>query len=433
MPSPSHNSRPNIVFVICHDLGQHIGALGAPIETPNIDALAGDGVLFSHYACTAASCSPSRGSIMTGRYPHNNGLVGLAHIGWEIGANEVTTPMYLNRAGYSTNLIAHQHEHNEAARLGYQNINPCKHDARTVADNVCEFFNTVDGDEPFFISAGIGEPHRPYEVAGYDRDDEATLEVLPYLPDRPGIREDLAGLHGLIWRLDEAVGTMRQGLADSGLEDNTVFVFTTDHGIAMPRAKGTCYDPGIMTSLIWRWPGHFEGGRVQDELLTNCDTLPTILDLAGVQPPDCLDGRSYLGLLDQDDYEPREDIFAEMTWHDKYNPMRAVRTNDFKYVRNFGDRPLVYLPYDIYQAPAGQEMKDEFYASRRPEEELYDLAKDPLEMNNVIDDPVYADTAWTLRTRVQSWMVESNDPLLYGDWPPAKLQRERGQERPTDN
>ncbi|MCD6360651.1 MAG: sulfatase-like hydrolase/transferase [Armatimonadetes bacterium] len=217
MPTPSHNSRPNIVFFICHDLGQHVGCLGAPIETPNIDALAGDGVLFSSYACTAASCSPSRGSIMTGRYPHNNGLVGLAHIGWEIGANEVTTPMYLNRAGYSTHLIGHQHEHNEAGRLGYQHINACKHDVRTVAENLCEFFDEVDRDRPFFVSAGVTEPHRPYEREGYDRDDPDTLTPLPYLPDRPGIREDLAGLHGLIWRLDEAVGTIRQGLAASGL------------------------------------------------------------------------------------------------------------------------------------------------------------------------------------------------------------------------
>lgn len=433
MPSESHNSRPNIVFLICHDLGQHVGCLGAPIETPNIDALAGDGVLFSNYACTAAQCSPSRGSIMTGRYPHNNGLVGLAHIGWEIGANEVTTPMYLGRAGYSTTLIAHQHEHNEPARLGYQNINACRHDARTVADNVCEFLGEVDRERLFFVSAGVTEPHRPYEREGYDRDDEATLMPLPYLPDRPGIREDLAGLHGLIWRLDEAVGTIRQGLADSGLEDDTIFIFTTDHGIAMPRAKGTCYDPGIMTTLIWRWPGHFEGGRVQDELLTNCDTLPTILDLAGVAPPDCLDGRSYLGVLDEDDYEPREDVFCEMTWHDQYNPMRAIRTNDFKYVRNFGDRPLVFMPLDIWDGPGGQDMREDFYSSRRPEEELYDLRVDPLEQCNVIDDAAYADVAWTLRTRVQNWMVETNDPLLYGDYAPAKAQRERAEKTPSDN
>ncbi len=434
MPGASRNSRPNVVEVICHDLGRYVGCLGAPIQTPNIDALAGEGVLFSNYCCTAAQCSPSRGSIMTGRYPHCNGLVGLAHLCWEIGANEVTLPMYLNRAGYDTRLIAHQHEHNESPRLGYQTLDAVGNDARTVAGALSDFLrgDAQDG-RPFFVSCGITEPHRPYEREGYDRDDPDALTPLPYLPDRPGIREDLAGLHGLIWRLDEAVGTMREALEDSGLADNTVFIFTTDHGIAMPRAKGTCYDPGIHTTLIVRWPEHFTGGRVQGELLTNCDLLPTILDLAGAPVPPRGEGRSFLGLLDEDEYEPRDHVFCEMTWHDQYNPMRAIRTNHHKYIRNFGRRPLVYMPADIYVAPAGEEMKADFYDSVRPAEELYDLQRDPLEQHNVIDDPDHEDIAWQLRARVYDWMVETNDPLLYGDYPPTKAQRERNEERPMDN
>ena len=435
MPHTHHGSRPNIIEVICHDLGQYVGCLGAPIETPNIDGLAADGVLFSSYACTAAQCSPSRGSIMTGRYPHNNGLVGLAHIGWELGANEVTLPMYLNRAGYHTRLIGHQHENTEVPMLGYQVHDNVKIDALSVADALGEFLRgDAQSRQPFFVSCGITEPHRPYEREGYDRDDPDTLEVLPYLPDRPGIREDLAGLHGLIWRLDEAVGRMRELLEASGLADNTIFVFTTDHGIAMPRAKGTCYDPGIGTTLIVRWPAQFSGGRVQDELLTNCDLLPTILDLAGADVPEHVEGRSFLELLDEDDrYEPRDHIFAEMSWHDQYNPMRAVRTNRYKYVRNFGRRPLVYMPADIYVAPAGEAMKEDFYNEVRPREELYDLDRDPLEMSNVIDGEAYDDIAWTLRTRVHNWMVETNDPLLYGDYAPTKEQRERREQRPMDN
>ncbi|MGD9497039.1 MAG: sulfatase [Armatimonadota bacterium] len=434
MPSASANSRPNIIFVICHDLGQYVGCLGAPIQTPQIDALAGEGVLFSNYCCTAAQCSPSRGSIMTGRHPHCNGLVGLAHLGWEIGANEVTLPMYLNRAGYHTRLIAHQHEHNEAPRLGYQVHDDVKNDARSVAEALSGFLRgEAQAGQPFFVNCGITEPHRPYEREGYDRDDPESLSPLPWLPDRPGIREDLAGLHGLIWRLDEAVGTMRAALQDSGLADNTVFIFTTDHGIAMPRAKGTCYDPGLHTVLIIRWPKHFAGGRVQHELLSNCDLLPTLLELAGAPVPPQVEGRSFLGLLDASDYEPRGHVFCEMTWHDQYNPMRGIRTPRYKYIRNFGRRPLVYMPADIYVAPAGEEMKEDFYNQVRPEEELYDLQSDHLELHNLIDDPAYQDVAWQLRTRVYNWMVETNDPLLYGDYPPTKAQRERNEGRPMDN
>ena len=428
--------RPNIVMLICHDLGRYVGCLGAPINTPQIDALASDGVTFSNYFCTAAQCSPSRSSIMTGRYPHNNGLLGLAHIGWEIGAQEVTLPMYLNAAGYSTHLLGHQHEHGDPTRLGYQQIDQSSEQATGVAEMVTTFLQDrvrePDG-RPFFVSAGIIEPHRPYRREGYPRDDEQSIQVPPYLPDRPGIREDLAGLHGLIWVVDECVGRIRNALDETGLAKDTLFIFTTDHGIAMPRAKGTCYDPGLGTVFIMRRPGHFDGGRRYDELLTNCDLLPTILDLAEVPAPDCLDGRSFLPLLEGEQYQPRDDIYAEMTWHDRYNPMRAIRTNRYKYIRNFGQRPLVYLPRDIWDGPAGQEVRNEYYGSPRPEEELYDLETDPVEQHNIIDDPGQAEIAEQLRQRVADWMLQTNDPLLYGEVPPTAGQREHLEADDTPN
>jgi len=436
VPTDLAGSRPNIVLLICHDLGTHIGCLGAPINTPEIDGVADDGVVFTDYFCTAAQCSPSRGSIMTGRYPHNNGLVGLAHLGWEIGAQEVTLPMYLNAAGYSTHLLGHQHEHNEPARLGYQHIDQTHQDARGVAELLTDFLHhqaRQSSQQPFFVSAGVTEPHRPYRRDGYPRDEEESVEVPPYLPDRPGIREDLAGFHGLIWVLDECVGRVREALEETGLAEKTLFIFTTDHGPAMPRAKGTCYDPGLRTALVMRWPGHLRNGIRCDELLTNCDLLPTLLDLVGARAPDGLDGRSFLPLLAGSEYVPREDIYAEMTWHDQYNPMRAIRTNQYKYIRNFGDRPLVYLPQDIYTGPAGQEMREEYYGTQRPEEELYDLAADPGEQDNLVEDSQYVEVAAELRRRVENWMVETNDPLLYGDVPPSAKQRERLETDDTPN
>ena len=434
--SSSAGTRPNIVMVICHDLGQHVGCLGAPIRTPNIDSLAADGVLFTNYFCTAAQCSPSRGSIMTGRYPHCNGLVGLAHIGWEIGAQEVTLPMYLNAAGYCTHLIGVQHEHNEAPRLGYEHVDTSRTDARGATENLIALLESKAAEapaKPFFVSVGFTEPHRPFDREGYDRDDPSGVQPLPYLPDTPGIREDIAGLHGLIWRVDEAVGDIREALDRTGLAEHTLLIFTTDHGIAMPRAKGTCYDPGLKTVYTVHWTGHVDGGRRHEELITNCDLLPSILDLAGAPTPQQVEGHSFLPLLDGRDYQPNEHIFAEITWHDKYNPMRCIRTGTHKYIRNFGDRPLVYIPADIYVSPSGEAVRDEFYGTSRPEEELYDLEEDPLEMNNVIDGPEYADVADELRRRVQTWMEETNDFLLYGDCPPTRLQRERLERRELDN
>jgi N-sulfoglucosamine sulfohydrolase len=427
---------PNIVLVICHDLGQHVGCLGANVRTPHIDSLAADGVLFTNHFCTAAQCSPSRGSILTGRFPHCNGLVGLAHLGWEVGAQEVTLPMYLGAAGYTTHLIGVQHEHSEAGRLGYQHIDTSRLDALGATENLTALLESKAQEEPsrpFFVSVGFIEPHRPYQRDGYARDDPAKVTPLPYLPDLPAIREDLAGLNGLVWRVDEAVGRICKTLERTDLAGRTVLIFTTDHGIAMPRAKGTSYDPGLKTVCIIRWPGRWCGGRRHDELISNCDLLPTVLELVGMRIPSQVQGLSFLPLLDGGDYVPREHIFAEMTWHDKYNPMRSIRTATHKYIRNFGERPLVYIPADIYVSGSGQAVREQFYGALRPQEELYDLRTDPLQMHNVIGDPANAQVAADLRRRVQEWMLETNDFLLYGDCPPTRLQRERLERRELDN
>ncbi len=412
-------------MVICHDLGHHVGCLGADVETPNIDRLAADGVLFDNYHCSAAQCSPSRGSIMTGLYPHNSGLVGLAHIGWQFHDHVRCLPHYLNEAGYATHLVGQQHEDARAERIGYQHIHPGGGGAVDVGGGVAEFLRAHAGGGstgPFYLNAGIAEPHRPYLREGYDNDSPSDVSPLPWLPDRPGIREDTGGLNGLVKSVDAGLGVIRETLRETGLDRETLLIFTTDHGLAMPRAKGTCYDSGLKTALIMHQPGAIEGGRRESSLLTNCDLAPTLLDTLGLPVPDGLDGRGFAGLLSGTPYEPRDSIFAEMTWHDKYNPMRAIKTGRHKYILNFGERPLVYLPRDIYIGKAGEEMRDEYYASRRPVEELYDLEADPWEYSNLAGSASHAEVLVDLRERVANWMDESDDPLLAGDVPPTPAQ-----------
>ena len=431
--STAQGSRPNVIMIIVHDLGQYLGCFGAGVRTPQLDALATDGVVFDNHFCTAAQCSPSRGSIMTGRMPHNNGLIGLAHIGWELGTQEVTLPMYLNAAGYDTHLFGFQHEHPQPERLGYREIKPSG-PARDGAANIIELLDQrAPGDRPFFINSGWGEPHRPYGQDGYANDDPADVNPLYWLPDRPGVREDIAGLNGLVYEVDAQVGWVREALANSPHADNTLLVFTTDHGLAMPRAKGTCYDPGLKTTFLAHWPGRFEGGKRYTEMISNMDLLPTVLDLAGAETPTQVEGRSFLPLVEGRGYDKHEFLFSEMTWHDQYNPMRAVRTERHKYIRNFGDRPLVYMPYDIWTCQAGEAMREDYYSTRRPAEELYDLEADPLEQNNLVADPAHAEVAADLRGRVAQYMHDSNDILLYGDVPPARAQAERMAAENWDN
>ena len=436
------NNNPNIVLINCHDLGQRLGCYDKGIETPNLDRMADEGVKFDNYFCTAAQCSPSRGSIMTGKYPHKHGLIGLAHkrFGWELDESEVTIPMFLRKEGYKTHLFGLQHESTDPESLGYQEIHGtgrAEQRAKPVANRFIEFLKseTQSGNQtPFFASVGFGEPHRPFGLADYDNDDSSKVKVPPYLPDKPGIRDDIAGLNGKIYAVDKEVGRIREVLKDTALYENTLLIFTTDHGIAMPRAKGTCYDPGIETALLIHKPGEFEGGKSYGELLSNVDLLPFLLEYGEEEIPTDIDGRSFLPLLEEDStYYSRDYLYMEMTWHDQYNPMRGIRTNNYKYIKNFGERPLVYMPGDVYKGKAGQEMKEEYYATTRPKEELYNLSKDPLEKNNIANLREDTDILKTFREQLKNWMAETGDPLFSDPVPPTKAQWVYLQEKEIDN
>ena len=432
--------RPNIVLLHCHDLGQYLGCYGVDVDTPAIDSLAESGARFENHFGTAPQCSPSRGSLNTGRYPHVNGLTGLAHGEWGLDPDERILPQYLGEAGYETHLFGLQHIAQDTDRLGYDRVHsegnlypgvsPAVHEsnrARNVTAAVSSFLEEGAYDAPFFASVGLFEVHRVEEAEGrfgfdpdyYDPADPEWVQPLPYLPDRRGIRHDLAEMHGMVAAIDDAVGEIRATLEATGLEEETLLVFTTEHGIAFPRAKGSCYDPGLEAALILRYPGLADAGETYGELLSNVDVLPTVLDLLEVEVPADLDGRSFLPLLTDDEYDARDRIFAEMTWHDMYNPVRAIRTDRYKYVRNFWHLPKVYLSTDVFASRAGREVREKYGVPTRPYEELYDLRETPQEDENVIHDPEYQDVRVELSRQLHEWMAATDDPLLEGPQVPA--------------
>jgi N-sulfoglucosamine sulfohydrolase len=428
--------QPNIVLIHCHDLGRYLGCYRNDIETPNIEDLADEGVLFEEHFGSAPQCSPSRGSLMTGRFPHVNGLMGLAHGKWELDESERVLPQYLEEAGYETHLFGLQHITQNTDRLGYDHIHseanlypgvsPAVHEtnrAKTVASVVSTCLEQDDYSTPLFASVGFFEVHRDREDSGrfgfrgeeYDTDDPETVRPLSYLPDRRGIRYDLAEMHGMVYAIDDAVGTILDAIADAGLAEDTLVIFTTEHGIAFPRAKGSCYDAGIEAALLMRYPGLAEGGKRYDELISNVDVLPTILDIVGMETPDTLDGRSFRPLLaDEESYRERERIFAEMTWHDMYNPVRAIRTERYKYIRSFWHLPKVYLPTDVFASESGREVRERYSVPTRPYEELYDLQETPQEDENVVHEPRHEDVRVNLSRRLHAWMEATDDPLLNG-------------------
>lgn len=415
--------KPNILMIISHDTGRYLGSYGKKIETPALNQLAEEGIQFNHYFCSQPQCSPSRGSILTGMYGHNHGMLGLAHLGHSMNSQVKTIPSEVKKVGYSTWLFGFHHEsiagNQDAEKLGYDHVIKIPTNAASKVTDKLEDFLTEkanNDDIPFYASVGFEETHLP--VDHFEPDPIDSVEVPPYLPDTAGVKNDIAHFHGSVKALDSAVGRIMKKLKETGLDKNTILIYTTDHGIPFPRAKGTLLDSGLETALIMRFPEDMynQGGLMKEELLCNIDLMPTLLEAAGADIPEEIDGHSFLPLIAGDDYQPRESFFCELTWHDRYHPMRGIRTNKYKYIRNFEKGPKVYLPLDIHQTLAGQDVRDEYYVPNT-EEELYDLHNDPLEQINLADDEQFMEVVKGLRSKVEEWMKATNDPLLHGPVP----------------
>ena len=354
--------------------------------------------------------------------PHRNGMMGLAHIGWSMPAELPKLPERLAEAGYRTTLVGIQHEGiEEDRRHGYQRVvkpEKGRNSAPEVGESAVRELEALaqDGETPFYLAVGFWETHRPFDrVPGAERVGERAAP--PYLPDDPDIRREMGQFAHAARQLDEGVARIVAAVDRLGLAENTLVIYTTDHGIAFPRAKGTLFDPGLETALLMRWSGRVKPGQARSEMISNVDLFPTLCELAGAEVPEGIDGRSFAGALLGEPGEHRDHLFAELTWHDAYNPVRGVRTREHKYIRHFARGPAVYIPLDIHMGLAGRAVRETYYAKECPQEELYDLANDPLERVNVAAKPKYAAVLGELRDRVARWMARTEDPLLQGGVP----------------
>ncbi len=410
----------NLILIDCHDLGQHLGCYGwTSVPSPNLDALAAAGVRFRNSFCTAPQCSPSRAALYTGRYPHATGMLGLAHppFDWRLHPDEVHLALHLQQIGYHTIQVGVQHVtgHDVASvqALGFDHAIPADH-AAAIADHVVAFL-IQRPSQPFFLNIGFPEPHRDAQGRYRQAPPDAShgVQMPPYLPQSDAARQEFAELQGVIGVMDAAVGRIWAALQDSGLLHDTWLIFTTDHGLAMPRAKCTLYDPGLQTALLMVAPAlGLTGGRVYDELISNVDILPTILEMLEAPLPGALQGHSFASLLRGNAYTPRLHLFAEKTFHTAYEPQRGVRTERFKLIWN-AEPGIMNVPGDVMRSPIYPTLIEEIVVERPPFE-LYDLTDDPHERVNRVDDPLYAEIFAELRQLLRKWMAETNDPLLAG-------------------
>ena len=415
------NTQPNVLIVHCHDLGHHLGCYGKPcVSSPNLDAFAASGVRFVNSFCTAPSCSPSRAALFTGRYPHNNGVMGLCHwnFAWDLNPGEKHLAQILREAGYETAAFGALHETRSGpVRAGYDRF--IGHaDAITATDNAIAFLRQRQTDKPFYLSVGYFEPHRvaPAGNPGGDQDfigshiqPDASrgVEIPGYLADTPGTRRELAELQGAIRHADAQFGRLLKAVD----EQNTLVIFTSDHGIAMPRAKCSLYDPGIEVALLVRWRG-WQGTR--DELVSNIDIVPTVLETLGLPVPANVQGRSFAPLLAGHPYTPRTEIFAEMTYHDYYDPRRCIRTATHKLIANFTTAPAFMDPSQSWRPRSDTVVPQNHALSYHEHIELYDLRHDRWEHVNLAKQPGQAGVRRELLSRLRRHLIETDDPIRHG-------------------
>ena len=270
--------------------------------------------------------------------------------------------------------------------------------------------------QPFFLSVGFFETHREFMKPSSPRDAKYSLPPAP-LPDTPETRRDIGAYKASAWDLDLGIGAVLDALDASGLAENTLVICTTDHGIAFPRMKGYLTDHGIGVMLIMRGPGGFTGGQVFDALVSQIDIFPTICDLLEIDHPKWLQGTSMMPLLRGEDKEIHDAIFAEVTFHAAYEPMRAVRTQRWKYIRRFDHHLGPVLPNCDDSFSKDVLIANGWKDRSRPLEQFYDLIFDANEANNMANDLSVAVALEEMRTRLDDWMYSTNDPLLRGPVP----------------
>ncbi len=433
---------PNIVLIIADDMAwDDSGVYGNPnLATPHIDRLAKEGLLFHNAYLTASSCSPSRCSIITGRYPHNTHA---EELHWPLPKEQVTFVEKLREAGYWTAAAGKWHL-GEAARDRFDVIRETDTSGFQLPageeGQKGKFVETMEGEaqsgctewvpllrdrpkeKPFFLWLAALDPHRPYhENIVANPTPLSKVRIAPYHLDTPEVRRDYALYYDEIRRLDKYVGLVMAELERQQIADDTMVVFLSDNGRPFPRDKTTIYDSGIRTPFIVRWPHKVTAGGVTRSLVSAVDLAPTFLKVAGIKPGPTFQGKSFLPVLENPARKVRQVVFAEQNWHDYEAHSRAARNEEFKYIRNgYPDLPLTPSA-DGVRSPTFQAMirmhergelseaQSVYFVKPRPREELYHSAKDPHETKNLIDDPAYREILKELRSALDQWIQETGD------------------------
>ena len=446
----SFAAKPNILFILSDDHSYpFIHCYGREeMKTPNLDRFAAAGIMFRRMFTSAPQCVPSRATIMTGRSPV---AARITRFSSPLPRDEVTFPEILKKeAGYfvgccgrtyhldgsgkapdaTTKVFDEYHMLTFKERFDY--VDASGQDA--VPAKVNEFFDQRPKDKPYFLWVGFSDPHHPWNT-GKNPPDPKKLKVPGFLPDLPGVREDLSAYEGEIEHCDGDFQRVLDIVKQRAGLENTLIIFMGDNGMAFPSGKGSLHDPGLNVPLLAWWPGVIKPGGDSSALISGEDIAPTCLDAAGLSVPERISGVSFLPLLKGESFpKERKYIFGERGPHgsatfDEHTSAnavdfsRCVRSSRYKLIYNITPN-LRYAPVDSGGGPGWrditkvheqQQLATEFetlwFTSPRPVYELYDLKEDPNELHNLYGQKGLEEPTLELKTALQKKMILDFDYL----------------------
>lgn len=422
----------NVIYIHTHDSGRILSPYGYAVPTPSLSDFAKDATLFRQAYCVSPTCSPSRAALLTGTYPHENGMLGLAQRGFTLDYEKHLVP-FLNHHGFHSVLCGIQHEagwyldHEHGAETlgyqedltnntdGYRQEDMGRWDLKN-ADTLVAYLHGYKKTSPLFVSFGMYSTHRRYpdEV---DPQIDVNQVIPPYpIPDTPETRLDQARYLTSAKYADQCIGKVIQALKDTGLYEDSIIIFTTDHGLANPFSKCTLFDSGIGVSLLMRVPNAEANGKVVDGLVSHIDVFPTLCDLLHLEKPSWLRGTSFVQNFQDPQAKTRDEIYAEVSFHTSYEPIRCIRSERYKYIRYYDATYRKMNLSNIDESLTKDYFMDHDLTKRvKYEEALYDTIYDMGERCNLVDNKELQAVKEALSKKLEQHMKETNDPLWEGD------------------
>ncbi len=414
----ANGSKPNIMFIIADDCTHRdLGCYGGQASTPHIDKLSSEGMRFTRCFQAAPMCSPTRHNIYTGLYPVKSGAYP-NHT--RVDAGITTIVQHMKELGY------------RVAQSGKTHVGPAKvFDWEKIPgasnpdfDKVDRFMQSCAGDsQPFCLLLCSNEPHSPWDKGDASRYPPEKITLPPYFVDTPETRQSMSKYLAEITYFDGQVGEALALLDKHGLSDNTLVVVVSEQGSSFPFAKWTCYDNGLQSAMIARWPGKIQAGSVNPAMVEYIDLLPTFVEAAGGKPSDAFQGASLMRVF-AGQQQHKQHVYGIMTTRGINNGsdhfgIRSVRSDKYKYIWNltadveFKNACTQSPEFKSWQRLAAQGDADAIDKVKRyqfrPAVELYDVRRDPLEMNNLADDPQFETVKAELKAKLEQWMAQCGD------------------------